>query len=191
MRTIARLLVLALLGGTLAACATTPLTTTQIEDQRAEIMKMRQQTLDKLYKQYPQAKDAVEKSAGYAVFSNFGMKFLFMGGAGGHGVAIDNATRHATYMKMVELQPGFGLGAQNFSIVFIFAKQAEYDNFITSGWDLGANAMASAQTSTQGGGAQMGATVAPGVTMYQLSDQGAIVGVSVTAAKYYQNKELN
>jgi len=191
MRIISRLLILVLFCGALAACATTPLTKSQVDAQRSEIMTMRQQTLDKLYQQYPQAKEAVEKAAGYAVFANFGMKILFMGGAGGHGVAIDNASKQATYMKMAELQPGLGLGAQNFGIIFIFAKPAEYNKFITSGWDFGANAMASAQSSTQGGGAQMGATVAPGVTMYQLSDQGAIVGVSVTAAKYYQNKELN
>lgn len=191
MRTFSKFFLLVLLCTTLAACATTPLTKSQVDEQRSEIMTMRQQTLDKLYQQYPQARDSVDKSAGYAVFTNFGMKFLFMGGASGHGVAVDNASKHPTYMKMVELQPGLGLGAQKFGIIFIFATPVEYNKFITSGWDLGANAMASAQSSTQGGSAQMGATVAPGVTMYQLSDQGAIVGVSVTAAKYYQNKELN
>jgi lipid-binding SYLF domain-containing protein len=119
------------------------------------------------------------------------MKFLFLGGAGGQGVAVNNVTKQQTFMKMVELQPGFGFGAQKFRIVFVFGTPQAFNQFVTSGWEFGANAMAAAKTSTQGGGAQMGATVAPGVTMYQLSEQGAIVGISVTGAKYYKNDQLN
>jgi hypothetical protein len=41
-------------------------------------------------------------------------------------------------------------------------------------------------------GALAGAvTVSKGVKMFQLNDEGAIVGVSLTAAKYYKDKELN
>jgi lipid-binding SYLF domain-containing protein len=180
------MLVLALL-----ACATAPPSRSQIDEQRASIHEMASQTLAQLYKQYPNSPINVETSAGYAVFSDFGMKFLFLGGAGGQGVAVNNVTKQQTFMKMVELQPGFGFGAQNFRIVFIFGTPQAFTQFVTSGWEFGANAMAAAKTSTQGGGAQMGATVAPGVTMYQLSEQGAIVGISITGAKYYKNDQLN
>ena len=37
----------------------------------------------------------------------------------------------------------------------------------------------------------MGVSVSPGVTMYQISGTGAIVGVSVTGAKYYKDDALN
>ena len=40
-------------------------------------------------------------------------------------------------------------------------------------------------------GSQLGAVVAPGVLMYQFSDQGAMVGVSITGAKYYRDPDLN
>jgi lipid-binding SYLF domain-containing protein len=180
------MLVLALL-----ACATAPPSKSQIDEQRASIREMADQTLSQLYRQYPDARSSVEGAAGYAVFSDFGMKILFMGGAGGHGEAVDNATKKVTYMKMVELQPGFGFGAQKFRIVFIFGTEQAFNQFVTSGWEFGANAMAAAKTSTQGAGAQMGATIAPGVTMYQLSEQGAIVGISITGAKYYKNDQLN
>jgi len=173
------------------ACSGAPPSKSQVDQQRTMIRDMADQTLAQLYKQYPAARAAVETAAGYAVFSDFGMKFLFLGGAGGHGEAVDDATKKVTYMKMVELQPGFGFGAQNFRIVFIFATPQAFNQFVTSGWEFGANAMAAAKTSTQGAGAQMGATVAPGVTMYQLSEQGAIVGISITGAKYYKNDQLN
>jgi len=175
----------------LLACSSAPPSKSQIDEQRVSIREMASQTLAQLYQQYPDARSSVESGAGYAVFSDFGMKFMFLGGAGGHGVAVNNATKQQTFMKMVELQPGFGFGAQKFRIVFIFGTQQAFDQFVTSGWEFGANAMAAAKTSTQGAGAQMGATVAPGVTMYQLSEQGAIVGVSITGAKYYKNDQLN
>jgi len=66
-----------------------------------------------------------------------------------------------------------------------------FDQFVDSGWEFGANAMASAQTRTQQMGSQLGVSVSPGVLMYQLSDQGAIVGVSLTGAKYYPDPNLN
>jgi len=173
------------------ACSGAPPSKTQIDEQRTSIREMASQTLAQLYKQYPDSPFNVETAAGYAVFSDFGMKFLFLGGAGGQGVAVNNVTKRQTFMKMVELQPGFGFGAQKFRIVFVFGTPQAFNQFVTSGWEFGANAMAAAKTSTQGAGAQMGATVAPGVTMYQLSEQGAIVGISITGAKYYKNDELN
>jgi lipid-binding SYLF domain-containing protein len=173
------------------ACSGAPPSKTQIDEQRTSIREMASQTLAQLYKQYPDSPFNVETAAGYAVFSDFGMKFLFLGGAGGQGVAVNNVTKQQTFMKMVELQPGFGFGAQKFRIVFVFGTPQAFNQFVTSGWEFGANAMAAAKTSTQGAGAQMGATVAPGVTMYQLSEQGAIVGISITGAKYYKNDELN
>jgi hypothetical protein len=37
----------------------------------------------------------------------------------------------------------------------------------------------------------MGASVSPGVTMYQLTEKGIIVGISITGAKYYKDDNLN
>lgn len=176
----------------LSACAMTPMSaSSKFDAQRSEILEMSRQTLDTLYRQYPEARESIGKAAGYAVFSNFGMKFVFMGGADGHGVAIDNATKKPVYMKMVELQPGLGLGAQKFKIVLIFASHEDLNKFIYSGWEFGANAMAAFKSDTQEGGGQLGVNMAPGITMYQLSEKGAVVGVSVTAGKYFRNDELN
>ena len=93
----------ALLLPTLARAATR-------EQQQAEIRLMAQQTLERLYKMQPKAKAAIAKSAGHAVFSNFGMKILFAGGGTGSGVAVKTATGKETFMKMVEVQAGLGFG---------------------------------------------------------------------------------
>ncbi len=81
-------------------------------DKQKEVQKVSRETLARLYKAQPSAKKAVEGAAGYAVFSNFGMKILVAGGGSGSGIAVDNKTKKATYMKMVEVQAGLGNGGQ-------------------------------------------------------------------------------
>ena len=152
---------------------------------------MANETLTQLYQQYPGARRQIERAAGYAVFSNFGLKVLFMGSATGEGLAVSRATRRETFMRMVELQPGYGFGVQRFRLVFVFETPQALDQFVQSGWEFGGNVMAAAQTHTQQMGSQLGVSVSPGVLMYQLSDQGAIVGVSLTGAKYYPDPDLN
>ena len=84
-----------------------------------------------------------------------------------------------------------GLGAAKFRVVFVFESPDAFNSFVTSGWEAGANAMASAKTKTEGGALAGAVTVSKGVKMFQLNDEGAIVGVSLTAAKYYRDEELN
>ncbi len=175
----------------LCACATLPKSAAQIESKRAEILKISNEILEKAYQQYPEAREEVRKAAGYGVFSNFGFKFMFMGSSRGAGVVVDNRTKRDTFMKMFELSPGLGFGAQKFACVFLFDTRSAMDDFVNSGWEFGGNTTAALQSSTQGTGGRLGVDVAPGITMYQLSDEGAIVGVSVTGAKYYKDDELN
>jgi lipid-binding SYLF domain-containing protein len=173
------------------ACSTTPKSKSEKDAARDEVRTMTAQSLNQLYQKEPAAKGAVANAAGYAVFSDFGFKVLFMGGAGGKGMAVNNATKQETFMEMGEFQPGLGLGAEKYRIVLIFENPAEFNKFITSGWEVGANAMAAAKDKNEGGGAAGAMTVSEGVKMYQLSETGAIVGVSITAAKYYKDDDLN
>jgi len=169
-----------------------PKTKSEKDAARDEVRTVTAQTLDQLYQNEPAAKGAVANAAGYAVFSDFGFKIMVMGGAGGKGMAVNNTTKQETFMKMAEFQPGLGLGAEKYRIVFIFENPDAFNKFVTSGWEVGANAMAAAKDDKGGGGGEAGAvTVSDGVKMYQLSDTGAIVGVSITAAKYYKDDELN
>ena len=175
----------------LFACSTTPKTQSQKDAQRDSIRAMTQQALVDLYKNEPDAKGVVAGAAGYAVFSDFGFKVMLMGGVHGKGMAVDNAAKQEIFMKMMELQPGLGLGAEKFRLVLILENSEAYNNFVTSGWEFGANAMAAAKSSSEGGGAAGVVSLQEGVKMYQLSDTGAIVGVSITGAKYSKDGNLN
>jgi lipid-binding SYLF domain-containing protein len=173
------------------ACSTPPQSKSEKDAARESLETMTERTLAKLYENEPATKGAVADAAGYAVFSDFGFKVLLMGGAGGKGMAVNNTTMQDTFMKMVELQPGLGLGAEKFHLVFIFENPDAFNSFVTSGWELGSNAMASAKDKSEGGGAAGAMTFSHGVKLYQLSDTGAIVGVSITGAKYYKDDDLN
>ena len=61
----------------------------QIEQQKADIQKMANDTLERLYKAQPKSRNVIAKAAGYAVFSNFGMKIFLAGGGSGKGLAVD------------------------------------------------------------------------------------------------------
>src|SRR5271157_1422668 len=95
----------------LAACATTPITPSKKAEQQDEVRNMAKMTLAQLYDKNPAAQDAVTNAAGYAVFSDFGFKLMFMGGAKGEGIAVNNTNKQETFMKMAEFQPGLGVGA--------------------------------------------------------------------------------
>jgi len=175
----------------LSACSTTPISKSEKEQQQDSVRDMANKTLSQLYVKQPAAKDVIAKAAGYAVFSDFGFKVWTLGGARGKGVAMNNATKQETFMEMLEFQPGMGLGAMKFRVVFVFETLEAFNSFVNSGWEAGANAMAAAKTKTEGGALAGAATVSKGVKMYQLNEEGLIVGVSLTAAKYYKDKELN
>jgi len=176
----------------LQGCETAPLTPSDKLAQQDDVRDMVKKTLEQFYAENPDTRDAVSSAAGYAVFSDAGFKFIFGGGASGKGIAVNNSSKQETFMKMIELQPGLGFGVSKFRVLFVFEWPQAYNDFVTSGWEWGANAMAAAKTAPKSGGAYAGAVnVSPGVFMYQLTEKGLIVGVSLTGAKFYKDSQLN
>jgi lipid-binding SYLF domain-containing protein len=162
------------------------------DEQRADIRKASDQALAELYKAQPAARAQVQKAAGYAVFSNFGMKILVAGGGSGRGIAVDNKTKKETFMKMAEVQAGLGFGVKNFRLVWVFEKKSDLDRFINSGWELGAQSTASAKVAGQGASVFAGAvSVMPGVWLYQLTDDGLALELTAKGTKYYKDDALN
>lgn len=184
---------LALLG-ILAAAASLPMTASaasKAEEARADIRKTTTGTLEKLYKTQPSARNVIAKSAGYAVFSNFGMKIFLAGGGTGKGMAVNNKTRAETFMKMVEVQAGLGLGVKKFRLVWVFENKSDFDAFVNSGWEIGAQAGATAKTGDKGGGLEGAVSIKPGVYLYQITDDGLAAELTAKGTKYYKDDDLN
>ena len=91
-----------------------------VESDRASVREATNATLEKLFATQAGSKEVVQGAAGYAVFSNFGMKILLAGGGTGKGIAINNKTKAETFMKMAEVQAGLGLGIKSYNLVWVF-----------------------------------------------------------------------
>jgi len=162
-----------------------------VAQQRQDILNKSEQTLKQLYAVQPKAKLLIEKSAGYATFSNFGMKILIAGGGTGSGVVFDKATKKPIYMNMAEVQAGLGFGIKSFQNIFVFETEAAMNDFINSGWTFGGQVTAAAKYEQDGGAYQDASIVAPGVLMYQLTDSGLAAEITGKGTKYYKNTDLN
>ena len=160
-------------------------------ESQADVQEAAQAALTAVYKAQPSARKAVEAAAGYAVFSNFGMKILFAGGGTGKGSAVNNKTRSTTYMKMAEVQAGLGFGVKKFQLLWVFETEKAFDRFVNSGWELGAQATASAKAGDMGVTYQGAVSIAPGVWLYQLTGDSLALELTAKGTRYYKDSDLN
>jgi lipid-binding SYLF domain-containing protein len=163
----------------------------KVDKERQEIRKRTKEILAQLYKAEPRAKANIQKAAGYAAFSNFGMKIFVAGSGTGKGVAVDNKTKKEIFMKMIELQAGLGFGVKKFSLVWVFEKPDALATFVNSGWELGGQASAAAKAGEKGAAFQDALAIAPGVWLYQLTDKGVALELTAKGTKYYKDDDLN
>jgi lipid-binding SYLF domain-containing protein len=162
-----------------------------VAQQRQDILKKNEDILKQLYAVQPKAKELIEKSIGYATFSNFGMKILIAGGGTGSGVVMHKDGAKPIYMNMAEVQAGLGIGIKSFQNIFVFQTQTALNDFVNSGWTFGGQVTAAAKYENNGDAYQDATLVAPGVLMYQLTDSGLAAEITGKGTKYYKNTELN
>ena len=163
----------------------------EILQERLHIREMAQEALSTLYEIAPGARTAIEHAAGYGVFSTFGIKIFFAGGTTGKGFVCNNRTKRYTYMKMLQVQGGLGLGISKDRIIWVFETQKALKDFVNLGWDFGGKARATAMVQNHGGTFSGAITVAPGVYLYQLTDSGLAAELTVTGTKYLKDNDLN
>ena len=183
-RTIATLLGLGLAAG-FASAKDSP------DKEREKIRKMADATLNDLYKLQPESKAAVQKSAGYAVFNNMGTNLLLLSTARGAGIAINSKTKQDTFMKMISVGAGLGIGVKDYRVVFVFENDQALSKFIDSGWSGEGQADAAAKTNKSGGAYSGAASVSPGVWVYQITKKGLALQLTLQGTKYSKNDDLN
>lgn len=179
-----------LIGVLILLSALTVLAKTK-EEKQAEARKKADQTLQKLYKSQPSARTAIKGAAGYAVFNNKSAKILVGGGGSGSGIVVDNSTKHVTYMKMREIQAGLGMGVKKFSLVYVFQNKKALDDFANGNWDAGGQTTAAAKSGDGGGSLQGAVAGGPGVWVYQMTDKGLALELTVKGTKYSKDDDLN
>lgn len=159
-------------------------------EKRAAVQKMRKETLAKLYEIHPAAKKRIDNAVGYAVFSNVGINLFLISTGSGWGVAKDKSGKDI-YMKMFSVGIGPGLGVKDFRGVFVFTTRKAFDDFVDKGWEAGGQADAAAKSDKKGGALAGAITVAPGMDLYQITENGLALQATIQGTKYYKDDELN
>jgi lipid-binding SYLF domain-containing protein len=119
------------------------------------------------------------------------MQIIFAGAGKGKGVVVNNKTKQVTFMKMVEVQAGIGLGVKKFSVIFVFEQEQALNNFINKGWEFGSQGTAAAKVKDKGASLAGAISASPGVWMYQLTETGLAVEITGKGTKYYKDDDLN
>jgi len=184
-KTIAASLIVVLVSGVFASAGDSP------DQKRDKTRKMAAQTLKDLYKMQPTAQEAIQKSAGYAVFNNMGTNLLLLSTARGSGIAVNSKSKHETFMKMISAGAGLGLGVKDYRVIFVFENEKALSQFLDSGWSGSAQTDAAAKAGKKGAAYSGAVEVAPGVWVYQITKNGLALQLTLQGTKYYKNDDLN
>jgi lipid-binding SYLF domain-containing protein len=157
---------------------------------RQSILVMKNKALSDLYKLKPDVRSQISRAPGYAVFSNVNINIILASFGGGYGVVKNNRTGKYTYMQMGEVGLGFGAGVKDFRVVFVFHNTSTMKRFINHGWAFGAQADAAAKASDKGA-AFGGEVTVDNITIYQLTESGLALQVTVKGTKYWKDNSLN
>jgi len=160
-------------------------------ERRANILDMRDEALDRLYRERPETRRIIENAAGHGAFSNIGTKLIFVSAGGGYGVVEDHLLNRQTFMRMGELGVGLGIGVKDFRAVIVFHDNDTMRRFITSGWDFGAEADATFQTGDKGGSAAAAGSLSRGMSIYQFTESGVALSATIGGTRFWRDDELN
>ena len=152
------------------------------DEQIGVLEQLHDKTLKELYRDNPNARDQIARSAGYAIMDNSIVKIPLVGAGSGYGIAVDNATGRHTYLKMVRFDFGAGWGARDVRPILIIYDRAEFDSFVSGKWIFDAGAEASAKAGDYGAAGGAGASgVNPNRTydLYMITDAGVSATFSV------------
>ena len=169
----------------LAACQSTPDKATGVQGQRDSIQKHADETLVRLYKEYPKAKAEIAAAAGYAVFDLSSVNAVLVVGQKGRGVLVNNKTRVPTYMKALRAGTGPGLGYQELRQVFIFKNETAMEQFLL-GQAVGGDVSASATVGT----ANVQQSFNPYISTYQITEKGFAVQANWGGTAYLADPDL-
>ncbi len=178
-----------LLVGLLAGCAAPKGDSAQAK--RSSVQQMKSETLTRLYKEAPEARQKVAGAPGYAVFSSINTNLLLLSSASGYGVCVDRASGRNSYMKMMQLGVGPGLGIKDYRVVFIFKNRETLKQFVDKGWEFGGHADAAAKSGEKGDAVGGQASFERQMEIYTLTEAGVALQATLAGTKYWLDKDLN
>jgi len=169
----------------------TALTEEQKNKEKQHILQTAEKTLQELYKKKPAAKNKIEKSYGYAVFSNTGYNIILYIGGKGKGVAFKSSDKKPIFMSMLNAGTGPGVGYNEYRQILIFDSETLFKQFTT----VGLNSSASANATIKLGDTNIDESgvveLIPGVSAYHINDKGVDIQANWGGMKYFKDSDLN
>jgi len=162
-----------------------PLSAAEKEAERKARLKLAEDGLARLYKLQPEARKAVEKAAGYAVFDISAIYAILFVGQKGKGVLVDNATKKQTFMLSNRAGTGPGIGKQRVYQVFVFKSKGSMEQFVLAG-GLGGDVSATYSAGKDGAVRSFN----PQIDVYQIPESGMAVQASWGGTVYSVDTQL-
>lgn len=161
-----------------------------VQAKRNYVQQMKQETLARLKQEAPEVRAKLAKAPGYAVFSSINTNLFLFSSASGYGVCVDTAGGNS-YMKMMQLGVGPGLGIKDYRAVFIFKNREVLKQFVDKGWEFGGHADAAAKSGEKGGAVGGQASIEQDMEIYTLTEAGVALQATLAGTKYWRDKDLN
>ena len=144
--------------------------------------RMAADTVARLEKENPGLQDQVDSCLGYLVVDKKVVKIPFIGGGGGKGVVVENATGKRTYVKVSRMEVGGGWGARSYKVLLLFTQPKRLEKAQAGTWVYQAGAEASAgKVAAEGSSAQVQND--KGYKVYTYSEGGASVTWTLRAIR--------
>ena len=183
---------LALCAGMSGCASTGPAKSASPAERREALRAVRDTTLQDFYATDPAIREEAEKAVGYAVFDASQVNLVLYVGGLGAGVMVDNANGSETFMSMTRAGTGPGVGFKSYRQLMVFKDRGLFDTFRTVGADVGASADATLKTSGSKGVTLDGSTsFNPQLSVYQITDRGALLQANWGGVAYLPDAELN
>lgn len=181
-----------LAGALLAGCASGPGQSPGPVERRDALRAMRDAALADFYATRPEIRGEVEKAVGYAVFDASQVNLVLYLGSTGAGVMVDNANGRESYVKMARAGTGPGVGYKSYRQLIVFKDRRLFDTFRTAGADVGASADATfKRPGSQGVTLDGSVSFNPLMSVYQITDRGAMLQANWGGVAYLPDEELN
>jgi len=163
----------------------------KIAREKLEIRNKVATALENLYEVKPRAQRVIAECPGYAVFLNSGFRAVIFGRNHGRGLARNNRTGEEVFMRMGEYSVGLGVGAKEYTMIFVFGTQDAYNKFVKSGWKCNVEGELTAKDRESGGSFEGAVCVGPEIWVYQMATRGLMASVDIKGTEYFRDKKLS
>jgi lipid-binding SYLF domain-containing protein len=155
------------------------------QEKREFLVELEKETLAELVEDQPEAQADLDKAIGHAIFSNTAAKVPFVGAGDGIGVVVNKETGERSYLKVTRFDVGGGLGVRSYRLVIFFFEEEALKKLSGGKLEFGAGVEAGVKDQDIGTGAGgIAGSRKDGYVLYQLSDSGASVSLTVRMIRY-------